>query len=211
MRGAQFWQSTQDNPHLSPRMRELVLLAIHGAATSLNPVAIDRHARRARAAGATPAEIVDALVTISTLANHALYASVPILEDELAKAGGAQDLERALPVDFDSVKARFIAIRGFWNPDRDPLARQMPEYFTALTNLSVETWQNGPLSKKEREFLCIAIDCSVTHSYEPGLRLHIRNAIAAGANRDEILAIFQLAAMMGLEGLSLASKAITAP
>lgn len=207
---AGFWQAPQDNPHLTPRMRELVMLAIQGAATALNTHAIARHTARAEAAGATRAEIVDALVTISTMANHALYASVPILEEEWQAAGLPMPEAGAEDPGLAAARQRFVDIRGFWNPDRDPIARQMPEYFRALTELSVETWQNGALSRKEREFLCIAIDCSVTHSYGPGLRLHIRNAIDAGATREEILAVFQLAAMLGLEGYILAGEAMFA-
>ncbi|HEX3678628.1 MAG TPA: carboxymuconolactone decarboxylase family protein, partial [Galbitalea sp.] len=71
-----------------------------------------------------------------------------------------------------------------------------------------ESWKNGPLSAKEREFICIAIDCTVTHSYEPGLRRHIRNALSHGATREEILQIFQLAALLGLEGYILGARAL---
>lgn len=208
---AEFWRAPRDNPHMTPRMRELILLAIHAAATSLNSHAISRQVRRAIVAGATQGDIVDALVTISTLANHALYTSVPILEEEWKAAGQAVDQASELLPDFDEMRQRFVEVRGFWNSDRDPIARQIPDYFKALTNLSVETWQNGSLTRKEREFLCIAVDCSVTHSYEPGLRLHIRNAIGLGATRDEILVIFQLAALMGLEGYALAGEELFGP
>ena len=109
---------------------------------------------------------------------------------------------------FEAAKQRFIEIRGFWNDDRDAVARQMPDYFASLTDLSTESWARGPLTRKEREFICIAIDCTVTHTYGPGLRIHIRNAIREGASRAEILAIFQLAALMGLEGYVIAAEAM---
>lgn len=207
---ASFWRTPMKGSHLTPRLRELLLLAMHAAATALNADAIRRHVAGAREAGAADGEILDVLVTIVSLANHALYASVPVLDDEW-KASGKPDVapDRSNPA-YLAAKQRFIEIRGFWNPDRDPVALAMPDYFLALTQVSTASWKDGPLSRKEREFVCIAIDCGVTHSYEPGLRIHIRNAIAQGATREEILEIFQLAALMGIEGYVTAGEALAA-
>jgi alkylhydroperoxidase/carboxymuconolactone decarboxylase family protein YurZ len=179
---------------------------MHASATSLNVEAVERHIKRATAAGATPEEIVDVLITIVALANHALYFSVPILQEELARRG--QDSDGAVGFDaaFEEAKRAFIESRGFWNSDREAIARLMPAYYQALDAVSTESWNNGPLTSKEREFICIGIDCTVTHNYEPGLRRHIRNALDLGATRDEILEIFQLAGLLGLEGYVLGAK-----
>ena len=61
------------------------------------------------------------------------------------------------------------------------------------------TWKDGTLTRKERELICIAIDCTVTHMFEPGLALHIRGALQHGATREDILHVFQLASLTGLE------------
>ena len=204
-----FWRVPISGEHLSPRMRELLLLAMHATSTTVNVEATERQILRARAAGATDHEIVDVLITLVGAANHALYFSVPVLEEELAAAGvAAPDDDAELGPAYEAVKQDFIAARGFWNPDRDQMARLMPEYFAVLNGVSTESWKNGPLSAKEREFVCIAIDCVVTHTYEPGLRLHIRNALGHGARREEILQIFQLAATLGLEGYVLAGRVL---
>ena len=108
--------------------------------------------------------------------------------------------------DYEAIKSDFLSARGFWNADRERFARLMPRYFVALNAMSTESWKNGALSRKEREFICIAIDCTVTHNYEPGLRLHIRNALKCGATREEILQIFQLAALVGVEGYVLGAE-----
>ena len=75
----------------------------------------------------------------------------------------------------------------------------MPRYFTALSKLSTASWKEGALTRKERELIAIAIDCVVTHMFEPGLAMHIKCALQHGASRDEILGVFQLASLMGLE------------
>lgn len=205
---AAFWRVPLEAPHLAPRMKELILFAMHASAASLNEASIRRQIARALFAGATKKDLTDVLISIVGLANHALYASVPVLQEELRSAGIAP-LETAADTSaFASAKERFIRIRQFWNPDRDPLAERMPEYFGVLTDLSVAAWEDGPLTRKEREFICIGIDCTVAHSYAPGLRIHIRNAIAEGATEGEILEIFQLAATMGLDAYIMSAEAL---
>ncbi len=205
---SEFWRAPFESKHLTPRVKELVLLAMHASATALNAEAVKRHVERALMAGASKEDVIDVLISIIGLANHALYFSVPILEEELKAAGKEDASLPAVDANFEAAKQNFIKIRGFWNSDRDALARLMPDYFRALTNLSVESWQRGSLARKEREFICIGIDCSVTHTYGPGLRIHIRNAINCGATRDEILEIFQLAALMGVETYVMGAEAL---
>lgn len=205
---ADFWRAPLAAPNLTPRMKELLLLAMHASAAALNGIQVQRHVQRALAAGASKEDVIDVLVTVIGLANHPLYASVPVLEQEMKAMGKAGDAPSEWTPKLEAAKQKFIEIRGFWNPDRDPVARLIPEYFAALTNLSTESWKNGPLSRKEREFICIGIDCSVAHTYEPGLRIHIRNALKAGATQGEILEIFTLAALMGVETYVMGAEAI---
>jgi alkylhydroperoxidase/carboxymuconolactone decarboxylase family protein YurZ len=205
---SEFWRVPLEAPNLTPRMKELVLFAMHASASSLNVTSIDRQIHRALAAGATREDIVDVLISIVALANHSLYSSVPVLMEELRAAGIEPKDHGAELSSFAAAKERFIKIRQFWNADRDALAGMMPDYFGVLTDLSVASWEHGPLTRKEREFICIGIDCTVTHSYPPGLRIHIRNAVAEGANEGEILEIFQLAATMGLEAYVLSAEAL---
>ena len=206
---SEFWRVPLEGGHLSPRMCELVLLAMHASATAMNVTAARRHIERAKVAGATDEDIVDVLFTITAVANHALYFSVPILEEELAAAGAGDATDVPPSPEHEAMKLDFIQTRGFWNADRERFARLMPDYFRALNAMSTDSWKNGALSPKD-EFVCMAVDCTVTHTYEPGLRLHIRNAIARGATRDEILQIFQLAALIGLEGYVLGAQALVA-
>ncbi|WP_311215014.1 MULTISPECIES: carboxymuconolactone decarboxylase family protein [unclassified Arthrobacter] len=204
---ARFWRVPVEAGALTPRMQELILLAMHASASALNAEAIGRQVKRARLAGATEEDVLDTLIIIVGLANHALYKSVPVLEEELTRAGVSIQIPDAHP-EFEEVKGRFIAARGFWNSDRDRLATFLPEYVLALTDLSVASSGSGQLSNKERELICIATDCTVNHAFEAGLRLHIRNAISLGASGAEILHVFQLAALLGLEGYILGANAL---
>jgi alkylhydroperoxidase/carboxymuconolactone decarboxylase family protein YurZ len=203
-----FWRVSTEGPFLEARVKELVLIAMHAAATSLDVAAMKRHIVRAKRAGASDAEIVDVLVTVIPLANHAVYVSIPIVDEEFAAASpDSEGPDHWVPDEaFERAKAEFIASRGFWNPDRERLARLIPGYLDALTALSTETWNNGTLTPKERALVCIGIDSMITHSYEPGLRRHVRNAIAAGASRGEVLEVLQLTGVLGLEGYLLGAQ-----
>lgn len=203
-----YWQTILAGEHLSPRLKELILVALHASVTSINIAGIRRHIERAQAAGASIEEVLDVLVSIVGVSNHALYTAVPILMDELKAAGHeSATLPEASP-ESEAIKNEFIKTRGYWNELRDMLARLMPTYCEALSELSMAPWKQGVLSAKERELIYIAIDCSVTHMYELGLAMHIRHALQHGATRDEILEVFQLAALMGLEGYILGAEAL---
>ncbi len=206
---SQFWKAALGNPHLSPRITELVLLAMHASPTSINSEAIRRHVARAKTAGATDQDILDVLLSIVGVGNHAMYFAVPILMEELKTSGRHDDV--TLPEmhpDMVAIRDEFLKTRGFWNTDRDLIARLLPDYFKALSKVSMEPWLSGSLTPKEREFMYIAIDCSVTHTYGPGLTIHIRRALDNGATREEILTVFQLASLMGLEGYILGVEAL---
>jgi len=207
-----FWQTALASEHLSPRIKELVLLALHASATAINAEAIRRYVARARTAGASEADVLDVLLSIVGVGIHALYFAVPILLDELKAAG--RDDEARLPApraDVEAIRNDFVTTRGFWNEQREAISRLLPDYFKAMSELSMEPWKRGALSPKEREFMYIAIDCSVTHTYGPGLAMHIRHALKHGATREEILAVFQLAGVMGIEGYTLGAEALLDP
>jgi alkylhydroperoxidase/carboxymuconolactone decarboxylase family protein YurZ len=208
---ARFWRSAQTAPALSPRMKELVLVALHATVTTLHGGGVRRHVGRALAAGATQQDILDVLITIVGAANHALYFAVPVLMRELAAAGHPDAEPPPITREAQAIKDEFIRARGFWNEQRDVIVRMMPEYFAALSQLSTEPWKNGTLTDKERELICIAIDCTVTHMFEPGLAIHIRHALQKGASREEILEVFHLAAVTGLEGVILGAEALYSP
>ena len=61
----------------------------------------------------------------------------------------------------------------------------------------------GALDAKTIELIGIALDASCTHMYAPGVRRHIQRALKAGATKDEITAVLQLASLQGLHSMCL--------
>lgn len=203
---ARFWKTAHSGRALTPRMRELVLVVLYATASTLDSVGVRRHVKRALEAGATPQDVLDVLITIVGGANHALYFAVPVLQRELKAMGHPQaELPEMTPATA-AIKEDFVRTRGWWNELREQIARLMPEYFAALSQISTESWSRGTLAEKDRELMCIAIDCTVTHMFEPGLAMHIRLALQKGATREEILEVFNLVALCGMQGVILGAE-----
>ena len=89
----------------------------------------------------------------------------------------------------EALKADFIEARGYWNEFWDGLLDLDPRFFKAYLNFWSIPWTNGVLEPKVKEFVYIAIDASTTHLYEPGLRIHIKNAFKYGATKEEIMEV----------------------
>lgn len=62
---------------------------------------------------------------------------------------------------------------------------------------------SGVLDAKTIEFIAIAVDASCTHLYAPGVRRHIRKALALGATPQEITAVLQCVSVLGIHTMSL--------
>jgi alkylhydroperoxidase/carboxymuconolactone decarboxylase family protein YurZ len=96
------------------------------------------------------------------------------------------------------LKDTFIKNRGYWNDFWDDLLMLSPDFFDAYLNFSSIPWTSGVLEPKVKEFIYIANDASTTHLYEPGLRIHIQNALKYGGTKEEIMEVFQLTSGLGV-------------
>jgi len=92
---------------------------------------------------------------------------------------------------------------GNWNPDWEPFAKLDPAWTEKVIAMAIAPAVAGALDSKTIELIGIAIDVSCTHMYAPGVRRHIQRALKAGATREEITAVLQLASMQGLHSMCL--------
>ena len=93
---------------------------------------------------------------------------------------------------------------GDWNPLWDLMCKWNPEFLEAYLQLRSVPFQHGPLEPKVKELILIAINAATTHLYGPGVRRHIRNALAQGASREEIVETIQLTTVLGIHSSNLA-------
>ncbi|WP_162009690.1 carboxymuconolactone decarboxylase family protein [Methylocystis heyeri] len=75
----------------------------------------------------------------------------------------------------------------------------------ACDAMATNSWKSGALSQKLVELVSLAINVACTNLNADGTRRHIRNALDAGANRDEILFVFKCASVMAIHSCSLAA------
>lgn len=99
--------------------------------------------------------------------------------------------------------ARQIA-SGDWNPLWDQVRQWDPEFMEAYLTFRSVPHRKGPLPKKVKEFILIAINAATTHMYAPGTRRHIQNALRHGATREELLEVIQLITIMGIHSVNMA-------
>ncbi|USZ73606.1 carboxymuconolactone decarboxylase family protein [Natronosalvus halobius] len=183
-----------DGP-LDEKTAELVALASHAACTTLYEPGIRRHVGRAFDAGATVDEVMDVIEMISAIGVHAVTEGVPVLVDE---AGLPEDAVEAELEKQEQLRDEFEAERGYWDELWDQVLRIDHEYFEHYLNYSAHPFKSGPLDPMVREFVIIAADASTNHLYLPGLRIHIRNALGHGATREQVMAVIEIASVIGI-------------
>lgn len=183
---------------LEPKVKELVYIAIDAATTHLFEPGIRVHVRNALDRGATVEEVMEVLELTSVLGIHTCTVGVPILLEELAALGLETGSTRELGEREQALKDEFVRVRGYWSELWDGVLRLDADFFEAYFAFSAVPWQHGVLTPKVRELIYIAIDASTTHLFEPGIRIHIRNALQHGATAAEIMEVLELTSVLGI-------------
>jgi alkylhydroperoxidase/carboxymuconolactone decarboxylase family protein YurZ len=100
------------------------------------------------------------------------------------------------------LKEQFKEARGYWSELWDQFLLLDDEFFEAYLEFSSVPWNKGTLEPKVKELIYIAIDVATTHLYDPGTRIHIKNALKYGATKEEIMEVFQLVSVLGIHTLT---------
>ena len=78
------------------------------------------------------------------------------------------------------------------------LARVGSKMGETCLNMSINPWTSGVLPRKTVELISVALNVACTNLNADGTRRHIRAALDAGANREEILMVFKMASVMSI-------------
>lgn len=92
---------------------------------------------------------------------------------------------------------------GQWNATWDEAAALDAEWLEGFLAAGTLPLRRGILDPKIYEFLAIAVDASCTHLYAPGTRRHIAAALDKGATPEEVLAVLQAVAVLGIHSVAL--------
>ncbi|MEM3759878.1 MAG: carboxymuconolactone decarboxylase family protein [Candidatus Bathyarchaeia archaeon] len=91
---------------------------------------------------------------------------------------------------------KLLKDRGYVQESRRILAKEDPEYLELYHNLWVHVMRHRcTLPLKFKELIIVAVDAAT--AYIEGLKLHIRDALKAGATKDEILEALETASLPG--------------
>jgi len=96
-----------------------------------------------------------------------------------------------------------LRAQGEFNPAWDMIAEQDPAWLESFLAMGVRPRLSGVLDAKTWELIAIAVDASCTHLYAPGVRRHIRRALELGATAQEIAAVLEGVAVLGIHSCAL--------
>ncbi|HEX5014316.1 MAG TPA: carboxymuconolactone decarboxylase family protein [Candidatus Limnocylindrales bacterium] len=102
----------------------------------------------------------------------------------------------------EEIKAEFIDVLGFWGDAWESILELDPEFLKVYLDFAAVPYREAHLDSKTREFMHIVVAANALHMYEPGVRAHIRAALAAGATREEIMEVLECAATVGIHSMN---------
>lgn len=92
---------------------------------------------------------------------------------------------------------------GGWNNAWDEAAALDPLWVEKFLDMGTLPVRKGILDAKTYELIAIAVDASCTHMYAPGTRRHIAKALDVGATPEEIMAVLECVAVLGIHSVAL--------
>jgi alkylhydroperoxidase/carboxymuconolactone decarboxylase family protein YurZ len=179
---------------------ELICIALNAACTHRNEPGVRRHIRAALKADATREEILTTLKGVSVLGVHSLALAVPILLEE-ARQAGIQPVTHPPGTVATPVVDR-MRTAGLFNEAWDVIYTLDPLWLDEFLAMGADLY-SGVLPAKLVEIMALAVDASCTHLYAPGVRRHLRAALAQGATTEEIMEALKLCGALGVDACEL--------
>lgn len=97
------------------------------------------------------------------------------------------------------VKEEFIRLRGFWVDEYDEMAILCPDFLEKLVATGRVVKKSSTLSPLLHHLVAVALDASITHLFETGIRLHMRAALALGGTREQLVEVIQIISFLGMQ------------
>lgn len=92
---------------------------------------------------------------------------------------------------------------GQFNSAWNEAAALDPEWLEKFLDAGTLSVRRGLIEPKVYEFLAIAVDAACTHMYSPGVRRHIAAALDLGATPEEIMAVLEAVAVLGIHSVAM--------
>ncbi len=96
------------------------------------------------------------------------------------------------------LRKELTEIGGRWDAAWERLAELDPGFVRAYVAMAAVPARRDRLGARVRAFVGLAVDAAATHLYVPGIRTHIRAALAAGASARELTEVLELTSTLGI-------------
>jgi alkylhydroperoxidase/carboxymuconolactone decarboxylase family protein YurZ len=189
---------TYEHGSLSPKTRELVYLATNCSPTHFFERGVRQHGRLAIAYGATLPELIAVAMMVSTVGIQTYLLAAAALEEIVPGA-----LTRAThEAHVSAVRARHLALLGEALPEVECAIRTDPRFYAVwLDFAAVPLAPDSPLATKDAHLVALAAYAQCTQLSGPGVRQHMRAALANGATPAEVIEVCQLITSMGIHAV----------
>lgn len=180
--------------------RTLIELGLAVSVTALDRQALAERIDSAFSAGASLDQVEEIIALVSGLGVHSLMVSQAMVLGAADRCG-LIDADAPLDAERQALWKKYVGDDPFWvgfeheNPGfLSAMLRLQPALFTAFFDYCAVPWKIGSVRARTKELVAIACDIAPTHAFGPGFRLHLRNAIALGATRRQIMETLDIAA-----------------
>jgi alkylhydroperoxidase/carboxymuconolactone decarboxylase family protein YurZ len=187
----------QDGP-ISPMMRHLIWVVADLALMHLYPRGAGIHVRIALEEGATFRQVIQAFEIATVVSIRGQRVGLPVILEAASEAGQPVATRR---IDAD-LRARITERCGHWAEWMEAIGSVSPKALTALVDLAPDADDAEGLDARSRELLYFAAySCPAVMDVE-GMRIHARQALAAGATPQELIQVLRLADCIGVHSIA---------
>lgn len=188
-----------DGGNLSPKVREFIHIGIYCMPPNFDEKELRRHIQCAINHGAEYGEILSIIKLISAIGSHSFVIGAPLL----VEVHGEPDISASEKEKLDEVKQSFREKRGYWDDEMWGEVAQLDiNWFVDYLNYTSYLMQSMEIERKNLELIALAVDASLGHIFEMGLKNHIEAALKNGATVAEIVEVFEIMTTMGVSTLN---------
>ncbi|MES1941741.1 carboxymuconolactone decarboxylase [Salinisphaera sp. T5B8] len=101
------------------------------------------------------------------------------------------------------LKAEVEETLGYWDESQQAFAELDAGFMQAWHRMAALPARKNHLGDKVRALIGLSASAAATHLYTPGMRRHVRNALAAGASQEEIVEVLELTATLGIHACNI--------
>jgi alkylhydroperoxidase/carboxymuconolactone decarboxylase family protein YurZ len=111
-------------------------------------------------------------------------------------------VEAPSPEDRAELKQRFEERIGHWRDAYEPILEHDPEFFQIFTELAWVPHGTDVLTDRTKALVSLAASSQITHLDRDAMRVYIRQALDAGGDPEDVLAVLQLSSVIGFHSVT---------